>query len=208
MSEKDLEIKTEQPAPAVEEIKQPDQTAPIDPIPSTGIDYEAESIKLQSKLDKAGNTIEKLKKSNKSSNDDDNDFIDMDAEIRKQVDEKTSAIRADLAADTLESTLDSLSANPDERKLIALHYENSIAKSGFTRDAIRSDLDKAKVLANQNTIQRTNEELSASLTAKDTVGNTSRGANLDKANIQRPEKPVSEMTREEHKAHWMKRNGQ
>jgi hypothetical protein len=207
MSEKDLE-KNNQPAPAGEETKQTDQTAPIDPLPSTGIDYEAEATKLQKKLDKAGNTIEKLKKSNKSSNDDDNDFIDMDAEIKKQVDEKTSAIRADLAADTLESTLDSLSANPDERKLIGLHYENSIAKSGFTRDAIRSDLEKAKVLANQNTIERQNEELSASLAAKDTVGNTSRGANLDKANIQRPEKPVSEMTREEHKAHWEKRNGQ
>ena len=64
------------------------------------------------------------------------------------------------------------------------------------------DLLNAKLLANRKTLSKENSELKAALSAKESTGNSSRGANLDKANIDKPIKPISDMTRDEHKAYW------
>ena len=211
-NENEMEKKTVQSAPAEQtENKEEAQPAPVVEGETTQeskpeIDYAAELEKAQSKLEKAGNTIEKIKKENKELKIDDDEYIVYHEEIDKQVEAKVAetmnSVRTDLASDTIESTLESLSANVDERALIKHHYENSLKQTGFSRQAIMQDLQNARLLANRQTLSKENTELKAALTAKASTGNSSRGANLDKANINKPMKPVSEMTRNEHKAYW------
>lgn len=213
-NEKKMEKKEEvQNAPTEQtENKEEAQSAPVEQSEESKpeIDYAAELSIAQSKLEKAGNTIEKIKKQNKElkndDDDDDDEYIDYEVEIEKRVASKVketmTSVRTDLAADTIEATLEDLSANVDERALIKHHYDNSLQKTGFSRQAIMQDLLNAKLLANQKSLSRERAELSAALIAKESFGNSSRGANLDKVNIDKPIKPLSDMSRDEHKAHW------
>ena len=189
-----------------EENKEDVQSAPVEQSEESKpeIDYVAELGIAKSKLEKAGNTIEKIKKENKElkNDDDDDEYIDYQEEINKQVAKKMDSVRADLSEDTIESTLEDLTVNVDERALIKHHYDNSLQKTGFSRQAIMQDLLNAKLLANRKTLSKENSELKAALSAKESTGNSSRGANLDKANIDKPIKPISDMTRDEHKAYW------
>jgi len=209
-NEKKMETKEEvQNAPTEQtENKEEAQSAPVEQNEESKpeVDYAAELGIAQSKLEKAGNTIEKIKRQNKELKNDDDEYIDYEVEIEKRVAEKVketmTSVGTDLAADTIESALEDLSANVDERALIKHHYDNSLQRTGFSRQAIMQDLLNAKLLANQKSLSRERAELSAALIAKESFGNSSRGANLDKANIDRPIKPLSDMSRDEHKAHW------
>ena len=207
-NEKKMEKKENvQNAPTEQEENKKDvQPAPVEQSEESKpeIDYVAELGIAKSKLEKAGNTIEKIKKENKElkNDDDDDEYIDYQEEINKQVAKKMDSVRADLSEDTIESTLEDLTVNVDERALIKHHYDNSLQKTGFSRQAIMQDLLNAKLLANRKTLSKENSELKAALSAKESTGNSSRGANLDKANIDKPIKPISDMTRDEHKAYW------
>ena len=211
-NEKKMEKKEEvQNAPTEQtENKEEAQSAPVEQSEESKpeVDYVAELGIAKSKLEKAGNTIEKIKKENKElkNDDDDDEYIDYEEEIEKRVASKVketmTSVRTDLAADTIESALEDLSANVDERALIKHHYDNSLQRTGFSRQAIMQDLLNAKLLANQKSLSRERAELSAALIAKESFGNSSRGANLDKANIDKPIKPLSDMSRDEHRAHW------
>ena len=206
-NEKKMEKKENvQNAPTEQEENKKDvQPAPVEQSEESKpeVDYVAELGIAKSKLEKAGNTIEKIKKENKElKNDDDDEYIDYQEEINKQVAKKMDSVRADLSEDTIESTLEDLTVNVDERALIKHHYDNSLQKTGFSRQAIMQDLLNAKLLANRKTLSKENSELKAALSAKESTGNSSRGANLDKANIDKPIKPISDMTRDEHKAYW------
>jgi len=207
-NEKKMEKKEDvQNAPTEQEENKEDvQSAPVEQSEESKpeIDYVAELGIAKSKLEKAGNTIEKIKKENKElkNDDDDDEYIDYQEEINKQVAKKMDSVRADLSEDTIESTLEDLTVNVDERALIKHHYDNSLQKTGFSRQAIMQDLLNAKLLANQRSLTKEKAELSAALIAKESMGNSSRGANLDKANIDKPMKPISDMSRDEHKAYW------
>ena len=207
-NEKKMEKKENvQNAPTEQEENKKDvQPAPVEQSEESKpeVDYVAELDIAKSKLEKAGNTIEKIKKENKElkNDDDDDEYIDYQEEINKQVAKKMDSVRADLSEDTIESTLEDLTVNVDERALIKHHYDNSLQKTGFSRQAIMQDLLNAKLLANRKTLSKENSELKAALSAKESTGNSSRGANLDKANIDKPIKPISDMTRDEHKAYW------
>ena len=68
MSNEEMENKTVQEAPTEQtEIKEDAQPAPVEQQEESkpDIDYAAELEKAQAKLEKAGNTIEKIKKENK-----------------------------------------------------------------------------------------------------------------------------------------------
>jgi hypothetical protein len=208
-NEKKMEKKEDvQNAPTEQEENKEDvQPAPVEQSEESKpeVDYVAELGIAKSKLEKAGNTIEKIKKENKelkNDDDDDDEYIDYQEEINKQVAKKMDSVRADLSEDTIESTLEDLTVNVDERALIKHHYDNSLQKTGFSRQAIMQDLLNAKLLANRKTLSKENSELKAALSAKESTGNSSRGANLDKANIDKPMKPISDMSRDEHKAYW------
>jgi hypothetical protein len=112
-------------------------------------------------------------------------YIDPE-EVQKVVEEKAMAIlqeqRQREAEDVLEEELVKLSNDEDERRLIRLMYENRIQQTGYTRSAIREDLQTAYLIANAPKLQRATAEKIEALKAKATLsqGGTAVGTNQDR----------------------------
>ena len=113
------------------------------------VDYKAETVKLQDRLNKAEFTIVKLRQEEGKKV-----AIDVDA-VQEVVRQEVEKFKVDTTKDTFESELANLSTDPAERELIRLNYDKKIVKSGFNKDAIRSDLMDAKILANRPKYRKT-----------------------------------------------------
>jgi hypothetical protein len=160
---------TKQDAPTVEEV-----------------DYKAEYEKVKTNLDKAEHKIVELK--TKKDDKDEFSFVDesveeedIDSKIAKKVSEALIASRAEmtkeLMSDVIDEELSQLSSNEDERKLIKLHYENSIKQSGLSRESIKEDLNKAYLIANQSKFLKERKEMVEAMKAKNSIQNSSVGTN-------------------------------
>jgi hypothetical protein len=161
---------TKQVAPTVEEV-----------------DYKAEYEKVKTNLDKAEHKIVELK--TKKDDKDEFSFVDepvdseedIDSKIAKKVSEALIASRAEmtkeLMSDVINEELSQLSSNEDERKLIKLHYENSIKQSGLSRESIKEDLNKAYLIANQSKFLKERKEMVEAMKAKNSIQNSSVGTN-------------------------------
>ncbi len=146
------------------------------------VDYAGEFQRVSTQLQQAEHNIVELRRENKDlkkgkSEDQDDDDSD---EVDKKIDQRFSRLEQQLAGNSVAATLAGLSSNPDERKLILFHYENSIKKSGLSTDAILSDLEKAQALANQKRILRENAEIRRTIQTRQNVSNNNRGTNQDK----------------------------
>lgn len=128
------------------------------------VDYKAELESAETQIKQAEHTIVELKKDAKKSVD--------PADLSKKVAEE---VRKDLAQDAFEEALLNITENDDERKLILFHYNNTIRPSGFSRNAIASDLQRAKLLANEKKIFTQVEELRRTATTKANTGATGMG---------------------------------
>lgn len=174
------ELKPEADAPKAteEELKQEDPKAPED---AGVIDYKAQLEKAQAERDnyKTGmlNAKEELKKT--KTEDVDTNTDDIDDKVSKLVDERFNKLQSSINVSTVESTIDSISSNDDEKALIRDIYENKINHSGVSAAQVRSDLEDAKLIANKSKIINENEELKTSLIAKQTM-TISGGSNTNK----------------------------
>jgi len=84
-----------------------------------------------------------------------------------------SKLRGELLAnahtEALEEELSKIDS-PKKRELVKYHYENSIQKSGMSRQSVRDDMQKALAIVNATALlKRSNEEKEARI-AKKTVG--------------------------------------
>ncbi len=163
-------------APAVEESQldlQPEAKQPDE------IDYKAELERTQEQLKKAEFAIYKQKKEAKESDDAPVELPPEDR-ISQMIEERVNArlgkIESQFAGNLLDEELSHFSKNPDEQKLIKLHYEKSIIRTGISRDAIKADLEKAYLIANAPKLRKQNTELAASMKAKQSLGNSSMGS--------------------------------
>ena len=165
-----------------------DSQAPVDEVKE--IDYKAELEKVQATLVKAEHKIVELK--TKKEDKDDFSFVnqddvsdsnddDIDSKIASKVAESVATIRSEmvkeLMSDVIKDELSNLSSNEDEKNLILLHYENSIKQSGVSRDSIKSDLNKAYLIANQSKFLKENKEIKEAMKAKNSIQNSSVGNN-------------------------------
>lgn len=144
--------------------------------------YEAD----HKRLEQAEYALYKKKKAEKTARrieEGETGVIDADA-VKQQVEEHFLAMaiarEEKMSEDVIEEELNNLSSNPDERKLIRLKYDNQINKTGFSRLAIRQDLDDAKFLANKSRYQKEKTELMQSAISKATITNSGGGTNLDR----------------------------
>ncbi len=141
------------------------------------IDYKAEYEAEKTRREGAEQTIIDNKRKAKAAPDDE----ELDATIDEKVDRKVNEKLAERVSDEIDSVLSELSDNPDEREFIKFHYQHTIQKTGFSRTAIRSDLQNAQVLANRKKIDSENRELRESLRSKNTTGSgTGMGTNQDR----------------------------
>jgi hypothetical protein len=175
--EKKEELKPSSDAPkdGQEELKKEDPNAP-----EGQVDYKAELEKIRQERDNYKEGMLKAKGKLKEKKEEDEDEEDNDEKINKLVDEKVNSLKVEFNSVTVDSLIDSISTNPDEKNLIKEHYENSIVKSGSSLDAIKRDLENAKLIANRSKIYNENKELKEALIFKNTVSSGMSGSNFDK----------------------------
>lgn len=176
--EKKEELKPSSDAPkdGEEELKQEDTQAP-----EGQVDYKAELEKIKQERDNYKQGMLNAKERLKENRGDDNE-IDED-KFNRLVDEKINSLRGDINLATVDTILSNLSTNPDEQALIKEHYNSSIVKTGSSIDAIKSDLQNAKLLANRSKILNENNELKEALISKNTISSGMSGSNMDKPSL-------------------------
>ena len=137
-----------------------------------GIDYKAEFEKKEKELGQAQHVIVDLKKKKEGSA-----SVDVEAikeEARKEAAEaakrEIETFKVDLSQDTISDEIGKLTTNPDKQKLIKLHYEKSVVRTGYTRDAIQGDLRKALAIVELPLQEKRMKELQQSVISKSTMG--------------------------------------
>lgn len=159
-----------------EPIEQEEQAEPE-------VDYRAEAETLRKKLDQAEFTLRKrnIERRQERALDPVPEMPEVKATISEMVQEGLTNIRQSEANELIEEMIVTSAENDDEAELIRLHYENSIVKTGFTKSAIREDVQKAKLLANAARYLREKKEIAQSLKAKSSIGRgTATGSNQDR----------------------------
>jgi len=163
-----------------------DETAePGSEVETNEIDYEAELVKERERRVKAEEKIVEMKRGSKKPQEDDEDEDDL---INRKIDERVNLALKENSTDAVEGELQDITDNDKERELIKFHYENSIRQSGYTKAAIRQDLERAKLLANESKLRKENSELKEALKAKAAVGKGSSGNNQIKPEVEEDHK--------------------
>ena len=179
-SKQPVDETTDQPAPVEEtnteesEIVEDDSKKIDSPEPE--IDYKAMLAEEKAKLQRAEDKIIKLKKTKQSdevhhrTEEEIGDVEDRVAElVKQQVTQIKDEVRGEIVESEVDDLLSEVSSGDDEKNLIKHIYENRLQRSGFTRASIREDLINAKILANKDTLIKSNKELSAALRSKTTT---------------------------------------
>lgn len=151
------------------------------------LDYKALYESEKEKLSKAEFALYKRKKAEKEARQqvEANTGVIDPEEVNRLVEEKAMEIlqqqRQKDAEEVLNEELAKVSKNEDERRLIRLMYENRIQQTGYTRSAIREDLQTAALIANAPKYQRESAEKIEALKAKASLGSGSAiGTNQDR----------------------------
>ena len=184
---KEEEEKTpEQPAQVVEP-KEATPEVKTEVVEEPTIDYKAELEKERNRVKQAEFTIQRLKAKKPVVEEVEEpvepEADDIDTRINAAVDIRL----AQFSEDFIEDGVNALTKDPDERELIKLKYQNSINKSGFTRQAIEYDLKQAQLLANAPKYQMRNREMAETLRSKQAITTAGAGSNQDPANGQQPD---------------------
>jgi len=183
-----------QPAPVdtEEEVKEPVASQEED---NQEIDYKAElekaiqeAEKRNKRLEQAEHKIVELKKKNKKEEEDELEFDEFGEpiekpkeDIRDVIKQELNSFKRDILSSTIDDEISKITDNPDEIALIKHHYENSINQSGFDKQSIQNDVQKAYALANSQKILRNNRELVEALKAKKSVSSGTGGSSAGPA---------------------------
>lgn len=112
-------------------------------------------------------------------------------QVRDVVREELTVSKREDQADFVNEVENSMSDNPDERELIRHYYDNSLIKTGSSKENIIGDFQKAKVLANQSKYLKENGELKAALLAKGSKTSGGMGSS-EKAPVEDKTQPTDE----------------
>src|SRR3990167_5170747 len=139
-------------------------------------DYKALFETEKAKLARAEEAVVKAKKQIKNKivdEEQESDDSDIENRVAQLVQAELAGFKTQVKTELISSEVDNLllevSSNPDERALIKHFYDNRLQKSGYSREDIREDLINAKIIANRDSILKTNQELSHALKSKATT---------------------------------------
>ena len=139
-------------------------------------DYKALFETEKAKLARAEEAVVKAKKQIKKKivdEEQESDDSDIENRVAQLVQAELAGFKTQVKTELISSEVDNLllevSSNPDERALIKHFYDNRLQKSGYSREDIREDLINAKIIANRDSILKTNQELSHALKSKATT---------------------------------------
>ncbi len=165
MDEKNEELKEEKTedetseTSALEEENKAEETEPeeksSEETTEEGIDYKAEleRVKTEKENYKTAFLNEKDKNKNLRGSDQEDDYSEDDREVLTS--ERISEIARKAAENVrdggiVDEIASSQSSTEAERELILFHYNNSLVKSGGSRENIARDMKRAKLLANES----------------------------------------------------------
>lgn len=143
------------------------------------IDYKAELDAAKRQIKQAEHTIVQLKKDSKEEPEDPWG-VDEEPDTEKLVDSKVNERMQVFVEDAVDEAIDGLSENPDERKLIEFIYNNKLVKTGYSRKAIKADMEQAYLLANSKRFMTESTELKRTIATKKTITNAGSGSNQDR----------------------------
>lgn len=123
---------------------------------STDVDYDAELTKLDAEEESRKENNRKGFKQRKGIEEDSEDTA---TTVAKMVEQK-------LAEAQVDDIIDQLSANPSEQKLIRAIYNTKIIKSGYSRSALKEDLELSYAIANRKKLVIENKELKTAVKNK------------------------------------------
>lgn len=155
------------------ESKKTEPEAPV--TESVTPDYKALFEAEQAKLARAEEAVVKAKKQIKKKviEEETPENPDIEDRVAQLVQAELAGFKTQVKTELISSEVDNLllevSSNPDERALIKHFYDNRLQKSGFSREEIREDLINAKIIANRDTILKTNQELAHAMKSKATT---------------------------------------
>jgi hypothetical protein len=117
------------------------------------IDYKALAEKRLEAIKRMDKTYKEVKKtkdddSGESTPSEAKPDLDISDIVKQQTNAAIEAYKRESAADVIDTALEDLTDNIDERDLIKLVYEHEIKPSGFSKSAITTDLKKAMAIAN------------------------------------------------------------
>lgn len=167
------------PAPDDTEVETTTIDAPTGDAPKGGeVDYKSELERVTGELQKTAAdrdnyrtaTIQ-LKQQLKDKGDDIDDDDGSDV-IKEDLDK----FKSDIIQDIVDSEIESASSNKDEQELIRFHYNNSIVKTGYSRQKVREDIATAKLLANKKKYLSLAGELTAAEISQATTTNSGSGS--------------------------------
>ena len=174
--EENTELKPEAAQPEAEGVKSEV------PAPEPEVDFKAELEKAKTEREHYKQGMLNAKAKLKEQNLPEVDISSLvEQKVNEQLDERFSVFETDFASDTVETLLDGLTANADERELIKFHYENTVRHSGVTKSAILTDLRRARLHANEAKILLENEELRVALKSKNSITNSGMGSGQSKS---------------------------
>lgn len=139
------DVKQEEASSASEEVQT--EATPSEDFKARALEYKRELERQQKLADERLEAIKRLQKSKyerEEAEQDQEESNDPKSVIRAELD----AWKREQAKDVIESELESLTDDPDERELTRLVYENELRQSGLSRTAIKNDLKKALAIAN------------------------------------------------------------
>lgn len=96
--------------------------------------------------------------------------------LKKQI----PKLQSTLVEDTVEGILNEIASSDDEKKLIRLHFENSVGLAG----TIRERLENAKLIANKKTILKTQKEMAIALNNRQGLSSTGQGTSTEGLQVQ------------------------
>lgn len=195
MDPKENGVETEEIlAPESQEVENGSEDASTEQKEVEGIDYKSELEAQLAKVTAEKNNYKKGLLIAKGKIEDDKFNLDesvdrasieahIDSLVEAKIEERLSTIKTSLTKNVVANTLSELSSNADERELIKYHYENSIVKSGLDPEAVKNDLENAKMIANKKSYFRTTKELTNALKNKSQVSGAPSGASAEKHEV-------------------------
>jgi len=98
---------------------------------------------------------DKLKNSKEDGGKKNEDLDSFREELKAELENFKSGYVSDIIADNINQ----ISTDQNEAELVKYHYENTIVRSGTSKEAIKQDIARAKLLANEGKIKREFEEI-------------------------------------------------
>lgn len=125
--------------------------------------------KAEKKLNQAEYNIENLKKERKQQEQEKNQIDSGEIEsVRQELDNKFNEMQRSMLQDQIDSEIDTVSSDEKEAELIRHMYENTLQPNGYDRRSIRKDIQRAKLLANEDRYVQENQALKDSLASEKT----------------------------------------